>query len=112
MEKITKDYLEEYVTEMGDMQTEHRRGSTFFADCSYTITQTDIEEIKTEGVDASDFLNVCVTLSGYYDDNNGCDWNSMSFCKVEEYEEVVPEVVIPAHIVIKQRTEAFEYKWE
>ena len=110
--KITKDYLEEYVSELGEMETEHHRGSTFFADCSYTFKQADIDTLKEEGVDASDFLNVRVTLSGYYDDNWGCDWDSMDFYKVEEYEELVPEQIIPAHTVKKQRTEKFEYKWE
>ena len=112
MNKITKDYLEEYISELGEMETEHRRGSTFFANCSHTFTQTDIEELKQEGVDASDFLSVCVTLSGIYDDNNGCDWDSMDFCKVEEYQELVPEQVIPAHYVTKQKTEKFVPTWE
>ena len=111
MDKITKAYLEDYVAELGQMETEHRRGSTFYADCSYTFKQADIDTLKDEDVDASDFLNVRVTLSGYYDDNNGCDWNSMSFYKVEEYQELVPEVVIPEHYVTKQRTEKFEYTW-
>ena len=112
MNKITKQYLEEYVSELGKMETEHRRGSTFYANCSYTFKQADIDTLKDEEVDASDFLNVCVTLSGYYDDSNGTEWDSMDFCKVEEYEELVPEQIIPAHTVKKQRTEKFDYKWE
>ena len=117
MNKVTKEQLQDYASELGNMQTEHRRGSTFYADCSYTFKQADIDTLKEEGVDASDFLNVCVTLSGYYDDNNGCDWDSMSFCKVEEYQElvpmqVIPEVVIPEHYITKQRTEAFVPTWE
>ena len=62
--KITKDYLEEYVSKLGEMETEHRKGSTFYAGCSYTFKQEDIDTLKDEGVDASDFLNVCVTLNG------------------------------------------------
>ena len=112
MDKITKEYLEDYVAELGDMETEHRRGGTFYANCSYTFKQADIDTLKDEDVDASDFLNVCVTLNGYYDDNNGCDWNSMDFCKVEEYQELVPKVVIPAHYVTKQKTEVFVPVWE
>ena len=111
MNKITKDYLEEYVSELGDMETEHRRGSTFYADCSYTFKQADIDTLKEEGVDASDFLNVRVTITGIYDDYDGCDWTGMHFYKVEEYQELVPEQVIPAHYVTKQKTEAFDYKW-
>lgn len=112
MNKVTKEYLEDYVADMGVFEKEHRKYSSFYCSATYTMTQTDIEELKNEGVDASDFLNVCVTLSGYYDDNNGCDWNSMSFCKVEEYQELVPEQIIPAHYVTKQRTEVFVPTWE
>ena len=112
MNKITKDYLEEYVSELGEMETEHRRGGTFYASCSYTFKQADVDTLKDKDVDASDFLNVCVTLTGIYDDYDGCDWTSMSFCKVEEYQEFVPEQIIPEHYVTKQRTEKFDYKWE
>lgn len=110
--KITKDYLEEYVSELGEHEHEHRKGSTFYASCSYVLKQADIDTLKEEGVDASDFLNICVTLNGIYDDWNGIDWDSMDFCKVQEYEELVPEQIIPAHTVKKQRTEKFDYKWE
>mgnify|MGYP003592941167 CR=1 FL=1 len=110
--KITKDYLEEYVSELGEMETEHRKGSTFYASCSYTFKQADIDTLKAEGVDASDFLNVCVSLNGIYDDWNGCEWDSMDFYKVEEYEEHVPEKVIPAHTVTRTRTTAFKPVWE
>ena len=66
--KITKDYLEEYVSELGEHEHEHRKGSTFYSSCSYVLKQADIDTLKEEGVDASDFLNVCVTLNGIYDD--------------------------------------------
>lgn len=111
MNKITKSYLEEYVSELGDTQTEHRRGSTFYATCTHTIDQTDIEELKTEHVDASDFLNICITLNGTWSDDWGCEWDSMDFCKVEEYQELVPEQVIPAHYVTKFKTEEFVPVW-
>lgn len=114
MDKITKEYLEDYVAEMGEFEKEHRKYSSFYCSATYTITQTDIEELKTEGIDASDFLNVCVTLNGMWDDSNGTDWyeNEATFCKVEEYQELVPEVVIPAHYVTKQKTEVFVPVWE
>ena len=112
MDKITKEYLEDYVAEMGEFEKEHRKYSSFYCSATYTITQTDIEELKNEGIDASDFLNVCITLNGMWDDSNGTEWDSMDFCKVEEYEELVPEQIIPAHTVKKQRTEKFDYKWE
>lgn len=112
MDKITKEQLQDYVAELGEMETEHRKGSTFFADCSYTFKQSDIDTLKEEGIDASDFLNVCVTLNGMWDDNWGCDWTDMDFCKVEEYQELVPEQIIESHYITKQKTEKFEYTWE
>ena len=112
MNKITKEYLEEYVSEMGDFEKEHRKYSSFYCSATYTITQTDIEGLKNEGVDASDFLNVCITLNGMWDDSNGTEWDSMDFCRVEEYQELVPEVVIPEHYITKQKSEVFVPVWE
>ena len=112
MDKITKEYLEDYVADMGVFEKEHRKYSSFYCSTTYTITQTDIEELKNEGVDASDFLNVCVTLNGTWSDSDGCDWTDMDFCKVEEYQELVPEVVIPEHFITKQRAEVFVPVWE
>lgn len=112
MNKITKDCLQEYVSDLGEFEKEHRKYGSFYASCTYTFKQADIDTLKEEDVDASDFLNVCVTLNGIYDDSYGCDWSDMSFCKVEEYQELVPEVVIPAHYVTKQKTEVFVPVWE
>ena len=112
MNKVTKDFLEEYVSELGEFEKEHRKYGSFYASCSYTFKQADIDTLKEEGVDASDFLDVCVILNGYWSECDGCEWNSMDFCKVEEYQELVPEQIIPAHYVTKQKTEAFDYKWE
>ena len=112
MNKINKSYLQDYVADMGVFEKEHRKYSSFYCSTTYTITQTDIEELKNEGVDASDFLNVCVTLNGTWSDSDGCDWTDMDFCKVEEYQELVPEVVIPEHFITKQRAEVFVPVWE
>lgn len=112
MDKITKQYLQDYVQDVGDIETEHRKYSSFYANCSYTFKQDDIDVLAKEGVDASEFLNVCVTLNGMWSDSDGCDWTDMDFCKVEEYQELVPEVVIPAHYVTKQKTEVFVPVWE
>ena len=112
MNKITKEYLEDYVAELGEFETEHRKYSSFYATCSYTFKQADIDTLKAEDVDASDFLNVCITLNGMWDDSNGTEWDSMDFCKVEEYQELVPEVVIPAHYVTNWKTEVFVPVWE
>ena len=112
MNKITKECLEDYVAELGEFETEHRKYSSFYANCSYTFNQDDIDTLAEEGVDASEFLDVCVTLNGTWSDSDGCEWDSMDFCKVEEYQELVPEVVIPEHYVTKQRVEEFVPVWE
>ena len=112
MNKITKEELQEYVSELGDFEKDHRKGGSFYASCSYTFKQDDIDTLKDEDIDASDFLNVCVTLNGYWSEYEGCEWEGIDFCKVEEYQELVPEQIIPAHYVTKQKTEAFDYKWE
>lgn len=112
MNKITKEYLQDYVSELGEFETEHRKGSSFYASCSYTLKQDDIDTLKNEGVDASDFLNVCITLNGDWSDDWGCEWHDMDFCKVEEYQELVPEQIIPEHFITKQRTEVFVPVWE
>ena len=112
MDKITKEQLEDYVADMGEFEKEHRKYSSFYCSAIYTMTQTDIEELKKESIDASDFLDVCITLNGMWDDSNGTEWDSMDFCKVEEYQELIPEVVIPEHFVTKQRTEVFVPVWE
>jgi len=112
MNKITKDCLQEYVSDLGEFEKEHRKYGSFYASCTYTFKQADIDTLKEEDVDASDFLNVCVTLNGYWSECDGCEWEDMDFCKVEEYQELVPEVVIPAHYVTKQKTEVFVPVWE
>ena len=112
MNKITKDCLQEYVSDLGEFEKEHRKYGSFYASCTYTFKQADIDTLKEEDVDASDFLNVCVTLNGYWSECDGCEWDSMYFCKVEEYQELVPEQVIPAHYVTNWKTEVFVPVWE
>lgn len=112
MNKIPEEYLKDYVQELGEFEKEHRRGGTFYCTASYTFKQDDIDTLEKEGVDASAFLNVCVSLSGIYDDDWGCDWNSVDYYKVEEYQELVPEQIIEAHYVTKYKSEAFDPVWE
>lgn len=112
MKKIIEQEIEEYVAEVGDFEKEHRKYSSFYCYATHTFTEKDIEGLKDEGIDASDFLNVCVTPSGTWDDSWGCEWDSIDYCKVEEYQEIVPEQIIPAHYVTKTKTEKFVPVWE
>tara|TARA_R110000744_G_C19371770_1_gene563207 strand:- start:59257 stop:59595 length:339 start_codon:yes stop_codon:yes gene_type:complete len=111
MEKITEEYLKNYVSEVGEFDKEHRKYSSFYCWINHTITQTDIDELKTDGVDASDFLNVLVSMNGTWDDSYGTEWDDITYQRVEEYQETVPEQVIPAHTVTKYKQTEFKPKW-
>ncbi len=112
LRKITEEEIKEYVSEVGDFDKEHRKYSSFYCWSSLTFTQEHIDEFKEEGVDASQLLDVCVTMSGQWDDNWGTEWDSIDYCKVEEYQELVPEQIIPEHYVTKQRTTPFKPEFE
>ena len=112
MNKITEDYIKEYVSDVGEFDKEHRKGSSFYCSATHTFTQTDIEELKADDIDASAFLNVCVTMNGTWSDDWGCEWDDIDYCKVEEYQELVPEVVIAEHYITKYKTSAFEPVFE
>jgi hypothetical protein len=113
MNKITEQYLLEYVSDVGEFEKEYRKYSSFYCTVTHTITQTDIEELKNDDVDASDFLGVRITRNVLIgDDNWGSDWNDTTYEKVEEYQELVPEVVIPEHYVTKYKTKAFKPVFE
>ena len=113
MNKITEEQLLEYVSEVGLFEKEHRKYSSFYCWVSHTITEEDVKLLAEEdGVDASDFLNVCVSRSGMWDDSYGTEWDDATYEKVEEYQELVPEQVIAAHYITKTKTEKFEPVWE
>jgi len=111
MNKITEEQLLEYISEVGLLEKEHRKYSSFYCWVSHTITQEDVKILAEEGVDASDFLNVCVSRNGMWDDSYGAEWDDATYEKVEEYQELVPEVVIHEHYVTKTRTQEFKPTW-
>ena len=112
MNKITEDYLLDYVSDVGEFSKEHRKYSSFWCTVTHTINQEDIEALAEDDVDASDFLNVLITRNGMWDDSNGTDWDSTTYEKVEAYQELVPEVVIPEHYVTKYKTATFKPVFE
>lgn len=112
MNKITEDYLLEYVSDVGEFSKEHRKYSSFYCTVTHTITQTDIEELKEDDIDASDFLGVLITRNGTWDDSWGTEWDDTTYEKVEEYQELIPEVVIPEHYVLRQKLSAFKPVFE
>lgn len=113
MKKITESELLGYVSDVGEFEKEHRKYSSFYCTVSHTITEQDIKDLAEDDIDASDFLNVLITRNGTWDDSYGTEWDEpVSYERVEEYEEVVPEVIIPEHTVTKQRYAAFKPEFE
>lgn len=112
MRKITEQDLLDYVSDVGEFEKEHRKYSSFYCTVSHTITQTDIEELKEDDLDASDLLGVRITRNGMWSDVDGTDWDDTTYEKVEEYQEIVPEVVIPEHYVTKYKTKTFKPVFE
>lgn len=111
MNKITEEQIKDYVSEVDEFEKEHRKGSSFYCSIEYTFTQKDIDEFKDEGIDASDFLNVCVTMNGDWSDDWGTEWHSVEYFKEEKYQELVPEKVIPEHYVTKVKFKSFVPVW-
>ena len=112
MKRITKEQIQEYVSDVGEFEKEHRKYSSFYATATHIFSQEDIDELAECDMDASELLGVTVTLNGYWDDSNGCEWEGISFNKYEEYQELIPEVVIPAHYVTKHREVPFTANFE
>lgn len=112
MNKICEDVLLDYVSDVGEFEKEHRKGSSFWCTLTHTITEADVKELEEDDIDASDFLGVLITRNGMWDGNWGSDWNDTTYEKVEEYQELVPEVVIPEHYVTKYKTKAFKPVFE
>lgn len=112
MNKITEDYLLEYVSDVGEFEKEHRKYSSFYCTVSHTMKQEDIDALVEDDVDASDFLGVLITRNGTWDDSWGTEWDETTYEKLQEYQELVPEVVIPEHYVTKYKTSAFKPVFE
>lgn len=112
MNKITEDCLLEYVSDVGEFEKEHRKYSSFYCTVSHTMKQEDIDALAEDDVDASDFLGVLITRNGTWDDSWGTEWDETTYEKVEEYQELVPEVVIPEHYVTKYKTKTFKPVFE
>lgn len=112
MNKITEGYLLEYISDVGEFEKEHRKYSSFYCTVSHTMKQEDIEALAEDDVDASDFLGVLITRNGTWDDSWGTEWDDTTYEKMQEYQELVPEVVIAEHYVTKYKTEAFKPVFE
>lgn len=91
MKKITEQEIQDYVSEVGNFEKEHRKGSSFWCWATHQFMPSDIADLADEGVDAEHFHGVTVTLGGTWDDSWGTEWDNTTYEKVEEYQELVPE---------------------
>lgn len=112
MNKICEDVLLDYVSDVGEFEKEHRKGPSSWCTLTHTITEADVKELAEDDVDASDFLGVLITRNGTWDDSWGTEWDDTTYEQVEEYQELVPEVVIPEHYVTRQKLSAFKPVFE
>lgn len=107
MKKITEDCLLDYVSDVGQFEKEHRKYSSFYCTVTHTMKQEDIDALAEDDVDASDFLGVLIIRNGIWDDSWGTEWDETTYEKLQEYQELVPEVVVKEHYVTKYKTSAF-----
>lgn len=112
MKKISEQELLEYVSDVGEFEKEHRKYSSFYCTVTHRFTQEDIEALAEDDIDASDFLGVLITRNGIWNISWGTEWDETTYEKVEEYQELVPEVVIPEHYETRYRTSAFKPVFE
>ena len=92
--------------DLAEVETEHRKGSSFYATGQLEIDEEiikEISEIETEeldGVDFSSLVGTVIIASGYWDDDNGSDWCSFSHWK--KVTTIIPEriVTIPESIQV------------
>lgn len=112
MRKITEQEIQEYVSEVGEFEKEHRKYSSFYCTATHTFDESDVKDLAEDGIDVSAFLGVMVTLHGTWDDSWGTEWDDTTYEKVEEYQELIPEVVIPEHYETRYKTTAFKPVFE
>lgn len=110
--RITREQIVDWVTEVGDWEKEHRRGATFYTWINYTFTSDDVESYKKDGIDASELLDVVVNLNGTWDDDWGFELSDITYHKVIETKEFVPEKIIPAHYISKFKNENVDLVFE
>lgn len=83
----------------GDFETEHRKGSSFYANSEKEIDQEIVDAIKEDmDTDISEYLGKKVVVSGYWSDDWGTEWEEF-FIHVKRTVHK-PEKIIPAHDVI------------
>ncbi len=107
--KLTQTQLKKIVDELDfdfEVETEHRKGSTFYASGSYEITQEDIKDIaEATNIDANELqslIGTYIDTSGVWDDDNGCDWYEYS--QSRKVIVTIPEQIIPEHTVVQMQS--------
>ena len=85
--------------DVAEFDKEFRKGSTFYANAFFEVTQEMVDYAKEFfGVDISDQIGMGYGLSGMWSDDNGTDWYSVDMYVSEDV--YIPEevVIIPARM--------------
>ena len=102
--KLSHEDYSKIISEFQDdmeLETEHRKGSSFYATGWFEITNENIEEVSSIiGKDASDLVGTRIVAQGYWSDYDGYDWSD--FCLEKKVAANIPEkvIVIPAHVEV------------
>lgn len=104
--KLTQAQLKKIVDNCDldfELETEHRKGSSFYASGTYEITEEDIDDISTAiGVDANELKTLIGTYLctvGTWSDYDGCDW--FEYSQSKKVIITVPEKIIPEHTIVE-----------
>ena len=102
--KLSHEDYSKIISEFQDdmeLETEHRKGSSFYATGYFEITNENVDEISSIiGKDASDLVGTRIVAQGFWSEYDGCDWGD--FYLEKKVETNIPEkvIVIPEHIEV------------
>ena len=109
MRKITKKELIQLMKVWDcEVETEHRRGSSFYATAWLDIDKEIVDATAEDGIDISELEGKQVVATGYWSDNDGLDLDDVEVR--EPYEVHVPEKVIPATTEVRYKR--IDYSFE
>lgn len=82
-----------------DIETEHGKGSEFYAYGSLVINEQVIEDFKEAYPEIVEYLGKRFSISGSWSDDWGLE--VYDIWVEESYKEIIPEQIIPSHEVTK-----------
>ena len=105
MIKLTKDakeFLKDYVLELGETYKEHRRGSSFYLTAEMVITDKVLEDALDDEITLpKGLVDLIVILNGTWDDDNGSDIYSFEIHSVQQ-------IMNPKYVALMTRAQEDE----